>query len=457
TAGFRVLGERWGAARLAPPRGDYRLETRFEGAVHATARAIVTAEHASEVPATLLRAELRADAGTLVLRVAAPLADDERGASAQKRLETQYRHRTARPENAVFFESFYSQTVACNPFAIDRELARQRPDVTRYWSVVDRSIAVPDGAVAIVEGSAEWWRVRADARLLVVNDWLRKRWIPRPHQRVLQTWHGTMLKRLALDREAVSLRTRVAVRRESRRWDALLAQNEYAAEIFRRAYAFRGPIWVEGYPRNDVLVAADPDVRRTVRARLGLRPEQRAVLYAPTWRDDTTQMVDYLDLPSLPAALADLPGEQVVLVRGHSRTLRHGRDLDAAGLIDVTTYPDIADLLLAADVVVTDYSSLMFDVTATPTPLVIFTPDRAHYERELRGFYFDLLAEAPVTVTESRAALLDELARLAASPSPAAASPALTAWRQRFTALDDGHAAERVVARIIAEVMLDPA
>lgn len=457
TAGASLFDDRWGAEGLPPRSDDYRLEVTLEGDVHASARATVETELDPGFRSPLLRAELRADAGTLVLRVAAPLADDERGASAQKRLEAAYRRRTATPENAVFFESFYSQTVACNPLAIDRELARVRPDLTRYWSVVDRSIAVPGGAVAIVEGSVEWWRVRADARLLVVNDWLRKRWMPRPHQRVLQTWHGTMLKRLALDREGVGLRTRIAVRRESRRWDALLAQNDYAAEILRRAYAFRGPIWVEGYPRNDLLVAADPEVRQAVRSRLGLRPEQRAVLYAPTWRDDAREIVDYLDLPSLPAALAALPGEHVVLVRGHSRTLRHGRDLAVDGLIDVTTYPDMAELLLAADVVVTDYSSLMFDVTATPTPLVLFTPDRAHYERELRGFYFDLLAEAPVAVTESRAALLAELARLAATPSSAAASPALAAWRQRFTALDDGHAAERVVARILAEGMLDPA
>jgi CDP-glycerol glycerophosphotransferase (TagB/SpsB family) len=455
TAGASLFDERWGAEGLPPRSDDYRLEVTLEGDVHASARAAVATELDPGFRSQLLRAELRADAGTLVLRVAAPLADDERGASAQKRLEAQYRRRTAIPENAVFFESFYSQTAACNPLAIDRELARVRPDVTRYWSVVDRSIAVPEGAVAIVEGSAEWWRVRADARLLVVNDWLRKRWMPRPHQSVLQTWHGTMLKRLALDREGVGLRTRIAVRRESRRWTVLLAQNDYAATILRRAYAFRGPLWVEGYPRNDVLVWADPAMRRAVRARLGLRPEQRAVLYAPTWRDDAREIVDYLDLPSLPSALAALPGEHVVLVRGHSRTLRHGHDLAVDGLIDVTTYPDMAELLLAADVVVTDYSSLMFDVTATDTPLVLFAPDREHYERELRGFYFDLLAEAPVPVTDSRAGLIAELARRAAAPGPAAEWPALSAWRQRFTALDDGRAAERVVARIIAERMLE--
>lgn len=463
TAVFELVGERWGHPGLAPASGEYRLETRFAGQPHATARAavdgILAAAHLVQHP--LLRAELRADAGTLALRVEPPLADGERGASAQKRLGAQYRRRTATPENAVFFESFYSQTVACNPLAIDRELARVRPDVTRYWSVVDRSIAVPEGAVAIVEGSAEWWRVRADARLLVVNDWLRKRWTPRAHQTVLQTWHGTMLKRLALDRDGVGPRTHIAVRRESRRWDVLLAQNDYAAAIFRRAYAFRGPVWVEGYPRNDALVTMSAAERDALRARLGVRRGQRAVLYAPTWRDDTAQMVDYLDLPGLPATLAELPGDHVVLVRGHSRTLRYGRDLDAAGLIDVTTYPDMTDLLAAADVVITDYSSLMFDIAAIDTPLLLFTPDLEHYRRELRGFYFDLLAEAPVPVARTRDEVLAELTRLAhaaaTGAAPAAASPALSRWRQLFTPLDDGRAAERVVARILSEGMLPPA
>ncbi|MFL0713259.1 MAG: CDP-glycerol glycerophosphotransferase family protein [Microcella pacifica] len=344
--------------------------------------------------------------------------------------------------------SFYSQTVACNPLAIDRELARIRPDVTRYWSVVDRSIAVPGGAVPIVEGSAEWWRVRADARVLVVNDWLRKRWMPRPHQTVLQTWHGTMLKRLALDRDRVGLRTRIAVRRESARWSILLAQNEYAASILRRAYAFRGPLWVEGYPRSDTLIAGD---RAGVRARLGLQAQDRAVLYAPTWRDDRTELVDYLDLPSFAAELRERDPRAVLVVRGHSRTLRFGRDLEGPGIIDATTYPDVADLLLAANVVVTDYSSIMFDLAATDTPVILFTPDLDRYADELRGFYFDVTTDAPGPVVASRDALLDAIDASSSGTLPSQRA----AWRERFTPLDDGRAGERVVARILAEGLLD--
>ncbi|RZT62474.1 CDP-glycerol glycerophosphotransferase (TagB/SpsB family) [Microcella alkaliphila] len=450
-----LVRERWGRTGLAPVSGTYRLQWRAANAVHESGRVAVTTVPPSPLTTGLMRCDVASESGGLVVRVAAPLTDDERAPGAQRQRERAYRRARPTPENAVMFESFYSQSAACNPLAIDRELAARRPDVPRYWSVVDRSVAVPDGAIAVVEGSDEWWRVRAAARLIVVNDWMRKRWKPRPHQRVLQTWHGTMLKRLALDRDGVGLRTRLAVRRESRRWDVLLAQNDYAAEIFRRAYAFTGPLWVEGYPRDDVLVSDD---REAIRRRIGLRPGQRAVLYAPTWRDDADDIVDYLDLPSIAPALDGTIGiDHVVLVRGHSRTLRGGADRRAPGLIDVTTYPDMSELLVAADVIVTDYSSIMFDAITTEAPLVLFTPDLEKYREQLRGFYFDVTADFPGPTASDRDALLLVLATLARGEHPDATvwGRRRADWRARFAPLDDGHASARVVDRIFAEGMLD--
>lgn len=449
-----LIGERWGHGGLAPVSGSYRLRVTPADEARPTGRARVVAGRVPSIESPLMRADVSADAGGLVVTIAAPLADDERGRAAQRRLEAAYRRATPQPENAVMFESFYAQSAACNPLALDRAIAERLPDVTRYWSVVDRSVAVPDGAIPVVEGSREWWRVRGEARLVIVNDWMRKRWKPRRYQSVLQTWHGTMLKRLALDRDGVGLRTRIAVRRESRRWSVLLAQNEYAADIFRRAYAFGGPIWVEGYPRDDVLVTGD---RAAVRERLGLAAHQRAVLYAPTWRDDAQDLVDYLDLPSVaPALTAQTGTEHVVLVRGHSRTLRGGADRRAAGLIDVTSYPDFSDLLLAADAIVTDYSSIMFDAVTTDAPLVLFTPDLERYREQLRGFYFDVTADFPGPVVADRASLIAELARAAddAHPDATAFERRRAEWRARFAPLDDGAASARVVERLIDSGML---
>gem|GEM_PF-139295 len=423
-----LLTERWGATGLALPSGDYRLT--LDGEIP-TARVHLATELPGLFRHPLFHAELLAQSGGLVLRVSAPLADDERGAANQRRLEREYRNASPSPENAVFLESFYGQSASDNPYGISRALNAMRPDITRYWSVVDGSIAIPEGDERLIEGSREWWRVRGSARVLIVNDWMRKRWMPRPHQHVLQTWHGTMLKRLALDRERVGLRTRIAVRRESRRWDALLAQNNYAARIFRSAYAFTRGTWDEGYPRNDRLVSGTDAAE--IRAAVGIPAGARVVLYAPTWRDDRTEMVDYLDLTSFAQQLGE---NHVLLVRGHSRTLRYGEDLKAERLIDVTSYPNVADLLQVADVLVTDYSSVMFDFTATARPIVFFTPDIAHYSSDLRGFYFDLLAEAPGPIVRTRAELLDALTHVDDTRDRYRQQAAR--WRERFTPLDDG-------------------
>jgi CDP-glycerol glycerophosphotransferase (TagB/SpsB family) len=434
-----LLMERWGATGLALPSGDYRLTLDSEVP---TSRLLIDCALPGRFAHPLFHAELHATAGGLVLRVSAPLAADERGARNQKRLERAYRRARATPEDAVFLESFYGQSASCNPAGIARMLRRIRPDVTRYWSVVDGSVAIPDGDVRLIEGSREWWRVRGSARVLIVNDWMRKRFRRRAHQHVLQTWHGTMLKRLGLDRSNVGARTRLAVRRESDRWDALLAQNAYSARIFTSAYAFTRGTWDEGYPRNDRLVSgADAS---SIRRAVGIPEGARVVLYAPTWRDDRTEMVDYLDLTTFASELGD---DHVLLVRGHSRTLRYGRDLEADQLIDVTSYPNVADLLEVSDVLVTDYSSVMFDFSATGRPIVFFTPDLAHYSSDLRGFYFDLLAEAPGPVVRTREELLDAITDSEAERERY--RPQAARWRERFTPLDDGHAGERVVRRMI--------
>ncbi|MEO5922175.1 MAG: CDP-glycerol glycerophosphotransferase family protein [Pseudolysinimonas sp.] len=447
SAVFPLLVERWGEPGLALPSGEYRV-TLDDG----SSRLSVEAPDTPELVHELFRATAGADAGGLVLRVGPPLAPDERGRAAQRRLEGAYRRSRPPLEDAVFLESFYGQSASDNPLGIDRALARLRPQTTRYWSVVDGSVAVPPGGIRIIEGSREWWRVRGSARVLIVNDWLRKRYRRRRGQRVLQTWHGTMLKRLALDRVGVGLRTRIAVRLERARWDALLAQNAYSAKHFRTAYDMRDPIWELGYPRNDVLQLPPAQLaerRAAVRRAVGVPEGARVVLYAPTWRDDRTEMVDYVDLTTFASRLGR---DHVLLVRGHSRTLRYGQDLAGDRLIDVTSYPSMTELLLLADILVTDYSSAMFDFAGTGKPTIFFTPDLAHYSADLRGFYFDLLAEAPGPVVHERAELRDAiLAAESGSRRDAEASGLAAAWRTRFTSLDDGHAGERVVQRLLDE------
>ncbi len=360
------------------------------------------------------------------------------------------------PERAVFFESFYGTSVSCNPAALDREIARRYPDVPRYWSVTSETTEVPDGAQAVLVGSRLWHAARAQAGILIVNDWLRFGFRRKKHQFVLQTWHGTMLKQLALGRPKVSLRTRIAIHREARRWSEMLSQNHHSTAYFRSSYAFRGEIHELGYPRNDVLArsveagARIPIHTRNARRSLGICDHETVVLYAPTWRDTRVSPSQLLDADALKDALEkDLGGEVTLLLRGHSRAAAAGIHSDT-GVRDVSSGYDLNDVLLAADILVTDYSSVMFDASVANIPMVFYTPDFDHYATAERGFTFDFLEAAPGPVVREEAELA---AAVAASVRNTRDGGVLTgaygekyaAWKERFNPHDDGLVSARVV------------
>jgi CDP-glycerol glycerophosphotransferase (TagB/SpsB family) len=190
--------------------------------------------------------------------------------------------------------------------------------------------------------------------------------------------------------------------------------------------------------------ATDADVRR-VRASLGIDPERRALLYAPTHREYEKEYVPKLDL----AALADGLGDEfVIMARLHYfyGSHPHLSELHAEGrIIDVAAHPSIEELSLAADVLVTDYSSIMFDYAVLDRPIVIHAPDWETY-RSNRGTYFDLMEQPPGTVVRTEAELIEAVRSGTAFGLEAA--DLRSSFRERFCSLDDGHAAERVVRRV---------
>ena len=346
------------------------------------------------------------------------------------------------PTRSVFLESFHGRTVACNPAAIDREIHRRFPAVRRYWSVSRDGVVVPEGAVAVRVGTPEWLAARAEAELVVLNDWVEDAWRPRRGQFLLQTWHGTPLKRIALGRRGRTPRLVAAVVKQSTRWSAMLAQNPFGAQALRRSYAVVRPMWTLGYPRNDVLVTgADPGLRE----RLGLSTP-RVAMYAPTWRDGALEAADPLDA----VLLAELLGPSwTVLVRGHARTLDRRTEVHGDRVVDVSGHPDVSDLLAITDVLVTDYSSVMFDFSATGRPIVFFVADEERYEHEVRGFAWDLRSRAPGPLVRTVEECADAVASADEPTERARWAARYRRWREDFNPLDDGRASARVVDRLV--------
>lgn len=382
---------------------------------------------------------------TLAPRLEIPIRDDEIGTHNQARIQQQYLSGSWPIVDQMYFESFYGRQCGCSPLALREELAAQHPRVPRVWAVRDLSVAVPEGDRAVVDATTDWWRARAESRWLVVNDWLRARFAHRDGQTVLQTWHGTMYKKVGLDRgEQLDAEEKEFMLGERTKWDLLLSQNPHSTRVFRESYLSNPPIYEEGYPRNDLLVNGDGG---PIREALGIRPEQKVILYAPTWRDDRTELVDYLDVTRL---AADLGGDYVVLLRAHSRVIRVGSAAKVGtGVIDVSTYPNTTDLLLIADVMITDYSSIMFDYAVTGRPMIFFTPDMDQYRDQLRGVYLDLEKVGPGPVVSTQG---DVLAAILDIDQVAATFAARYAqWQADYTPWDDGQSSQRVLARYLQD------
>jgi CDP-glycerol glycerophosphotransferase len=230
-------------------------------------------------------------------------------------------------------------------------------------------------------------------------------------------------------------------------WDYSVTQNAFSTIIWDRAYPGRYETLEVGYPRNDVLVrSSEGDIER-IRSELGIAPGQRAVLYAPTLREYLRDDAPPLDVRRVAEALGSA---YVVMARTHylrSGDVATGEIRNAEGIIDVTRHRSIEELCLAADVLVTDYSSVMFDYAVLDRPIVLHAPDWEVY-RTLRGAYFDLMGEPPGVVTRTEGELVDALISGAASEEET--SSLRQTFRAKFCSLDDGRAAERVVRRVWA-------
>ncbi len=448
-----MLVSAWGGPPLAPQSGRYVL--RGQTADGAWFRVGATSAVIEQTPQRLTSNWFTLKTGVapgrrLAFQLRPPLAEKEVGDYQQAALKLKYHKARHEPREAVYFESFNGRAATCNPYALDREVARRFPDLPRYWGVLDLSVAVPEGSIPVLKGTRQWWDARFTSRYVITNEWLRQKFKHQPFQVVLQTWHGSMFKRIGLDRPNFSKDEEHFLALERVKWDILLAQNEHSSTIFRSAYAWEKPIWTEGYPRNDVLVTGD---REPIRELFGIRPDQTAILYAPTWREEHEEvMVDFLDLPDMARQLGD---GYVILLRGHSRTLRGGDNVRVPGVIDVTSYPHTADVFLAADAMITDYSSVMFDFSVTGRPMIFFTPDLDRYRDQSRGVYFDLAELAPGPVAFHQPEVVEAIRSMESDVARYAGRYA--AWRERFNAHDDGHSSQRVIERLFALPLKDAA
>jgi CDP-glycerol glycerophosphotransferase len=361
-------------------------------------------------------------------------------------------------KDIIVFESNLGINYTGNPRCIYEEMVKRGLDKKYrcYYVFNDISTKLPGSVTKIKRTRLKYFFILGIARILISDTrqptYIRKR----KGFTYIQTWHGTPLKKLALDMESLNMGGQTNLEKyrsdfvhDSRAWDYLISQNSYSTEIFRRAFAFDKTMLEIGYPRNDILFHSNnPESILKLKRKMGLPTDKKILLYAPTWRDNefydkgAYKFTRAMDFDLLREKLGD---EYVCIVKYHY-LVKEKLDWSAyEGFVyKFDMCEDIAELYLVSDMLITDYSSVMFDYSILKRPMFFFAYDLEEYKDNLRGFYFDFLEEAPGPITKTTEDLVDSIINYNTDDFKEKSQK----FYSKYNHLDDGHASEKVVQLI---------
>lgn len=325
-------------------------------------------------------------------------------------------------QDVIVFMSNLGRNYSGNPKSIYEELCAEGLDQEYhcYYILENPSVKLPGKIKTVRISRFKFYYVMAVAGKMVSDTRFPNDIRKRKQVTYLQTWHGTPLKKLALDMTSYHMaggeskeEYQAEFKKNSATWDYLISQNEFSSHIFRRAFAFHGSMLEIGYPRNDVLFQKNNAKEIQLLKRKYNIPDKKVLLYAPTWRDNSFyDKASYkMDAPlDYDYLYQELSKDYIVLIKYHYM-VREKLDFSKyQGFYRVmdSSY-DISELYLISDLLITDYSSVMFDYSILKRPMIFYVYDIKEYEEELRGFYFDFVKEAPGPFVMTTKELADQI------------------------------------------------
>ncbi|PCC45882.1 bifunctional glycosyltransferase/CDP-glycerol:glycerophosphate glycerophosphotransferase [Brevibacterium aurantiacum] len=295
-------------------------------------------------------------------------------------------------KDLVLFESHMGKQYSDSPRAIYERMIRDYPDLNYIWAFQKPATGNSYMGKTVTRHSMDYVRALARAAVVVDNQGFPSYYRRRPGQFYFQTWHGIPMKTMGTDAAFKDPREIAKVKKSVANWSQTICPSDYYRERLLSAMTFKGPTIDCAIPRNDILANMRPlddfDYRE-----LGLRPGRRYVLWAPTFRESASVSTNGLNY--FAELIDSLPSDVRILVRGHYLARLDIPQRLKQWVIDVSDVEDVSRLYRIADLLITDYSSVLFDYMLTGKPVVIFAPDYAEYVEKQRGLNFDLEIESP--------------------------------------------------------------
>ena len=362
-------------------------------------------------------------------------------------------------ENKIVFSNFFGSGYGCNPKYIHEEILKEKFQCDVVWLVKDleqysQDNSFPPNVKLVYYKSEESIKELATARIWINNQrlmyHLRKGLTKKEGQYYIQTWHGSLgIKKLDADVQNFNTpEKRVWVRmakHDSATADYLLSNSDFEDKILPPALWFNNKILKFGHPRNDIFFKSDDEksnIKKRVFKTLEIPEEKKVLLYVPSFRDNKVIDSYDMDYKILVKSLEKkFGGNWVIVIRLHPRLKSFDEELipKTDYIVDGTYYPDIQELLVSADIVVTDYSSCIFDFMLSRKPGFIYASDIKDFD-EMRGFYYPLTS-TPFPVSENNEQLQKNISEF----DYESYKQKVEDFLKEKGSIEDGHASERVV------------
>lgn len=354
-------------------------------------------------------------------------------------------------KNKIVFQSYYGRGYGDNPKYIAERLREDARPLDLVWVTNGREAPdVPDGFRVVLFRSLRYIYEMSTAKVWVDNS--RKEYcMKRRGQYYMQTWHGGFtLKKVerAAENELQPCYVKQA-KRDAAQTDIMLSNCNQLTEIYRNDFWYDGDILQTGLPRNDRLSRFTADDVARVRAALGVEDGVHLLLYAPTFRKNFGLQAYTMDYARCCEALQKrFGGKWKLLLRLHPNIFAaaDGMQLDERFVINASHYPDVQELYVISDFLITDYSSVIFDFALLKRRAAFYAADIEDYMSD-RGFYCSL-SELPFTVCRDN----DELEAAITGFDDAQYLERLNAFLEEQAFSDDGNAAEAAAAWIRAHL-----
>lgn len=326
--------------------------------------------------------------------------------------------------NIILFESSTGRNYSGNPkyiyeYLLKNEKIKYGNKFKYVWSLEDTSIDIKGNPIKVRKKGFKYFYYSIVAKFWIFDSRHPQYLLKKDKCIYIQTWHGTPLKKLGLDMEYINMsgetnieKYKANFKRNSEKWDYLISQNRFSSKIFKRAFNFNGKTLEIGYPRNDILINKKEDMNfiKEIKNKLNIPDGKKIILYAPTWRDNQFYKKGIYKFASemdFELMEKELSNDYIILVKYHylvNENSDWNKNPDFVKILDEKA--EIQELYLITDILITDYSSVMFDYSLLEKPMIFYLYDLEFYKNNLRDFYFDIYKELPGHIIENNKELL---------------------------------------------------